>query len=215
MQAALWVISSGRCYAPRCANPVVYEVRPGFFRKNAQIAHIVPVEPGQPRYRPMDPREREAFANLILLCLAHHAEVDDRLIGERDYPESLLLDWKRQHEGANGSTLAQLGPISEDELTDLMIRDFTPPIERLEAIADQLQKTGTLNQESVAELKQIIGVIQDGGLGIDQRTAANLAAAAEMLGTREFSAAAAKLAHAAEVLPGALNTLKAREVYEY
>lgn len=39
-QAALWVISNGKCYAPGCLFPVIVEVRPGVYKKNAQIAHI-------------------------------------------------------------------------------------------------------------------------------------------------------------------------------
>src|SRR5258707_706100 len=35
-QAALWTLSNGRCYAPGCTFPVVFEIRPGVYRKNAQ-----------------------------------------------------------------------------------------------------------------------------------------------------------------------------------
>ena len=47
-EAALWALSNGRCYAPGCMAPVVVEVRPGVYRKNAQIAHIRGVR--APRY---------------------------------------------------------------------------------------------------------------------------------------------------------------------
>jgi len=49
-EAALWVLSTGRCYAPGCGSQVVVEVRPGVLRKNAQIAHIRGVR--RPRYDP-------------------------------------------------------------------------------------------------------------------------------------------------------------------
>ena len=82
-QAALWALSSGRCYAPGCVSPIVLEVRPGVYRKNVQVAHIVAVSPGAPRYLNLPGMQRDSFSNLILLCLAHHAEVDDRTDGDR------------------------------------------------------------------------------------------------------------------------------------
>ena len=54
-QAALWALSNGTCYAPGCTVPVVLEVRPDVYRKNAQIAHNVGVAPGSPRHRSMPP----------------------------------------------------------------------------------------------------------------------------------------------------------------
>ncbi len=77
MLAALWTVSNGRCYAPGCIMPVVLEVRPGVYQKNSQVAHIYGVRPGAPRYRrDMPAGERDSFANLLLLCTAHHEEVD-------------------------------------------------------------------------------------------------------------------------------------------
>jgi hypothetical protein len=45
--AALWTLSNGHCYAPGCTAPVVVEVRPGVYRKNAQVAHIHGVRAGR------------------------------------------------------------------------------------------------------------------------------------------------------------------------
>lgn len=39
-------------------------------------AHIIARSPGGPRYAPLDPRARDAYENLILLCANDHAEVD-------------------------------------------------------------------------------------------------------------------------------------------
>ena len=49
-EAALWALSNGRCYAPACPFPVIVEVRPGIYQKNAQIAHVYGVRPGAPRF---------------------------------------------------------------------------------------------------------------------------------------------------------------------
>ncbi len=67
-EAALWALSNGRCYAPGCTAPVVVEVRPGVYRKNAQIAHIRGVR--APRHDPgLSAVACASFGNLLVLCL--------------------------------------------------------------------------------------------------------------------------------------------------
>jgi hypothetical protein len=206
-EAALWVLSNGRCYAPGCPIPVIVEVRPGVYRKNAQVAHIHAVRPSWPRYQPLPAEERESFGNLLLLCLAHHSEVDDRRTGERRYPAELLRTWKRNHERENAHALAALGPISEDELAEILTSVFTPPLERLKEIADQLEQTGTLNARSVMHLNEVIEALQMTSFGIDARSTRALAFAAETLGTDGFRQSAAALGHAAEVLPAVVDRM--------
>jgi len=208
-QAALWVLSNGRCYAPGCPVPVVVEVRRGVYKKNAMIAHIYGVAPNAPRYRAGLPAaQRDAFSNLLLLCLAHHGEVDDRKTGEQLYPPEKLRDWKTAHEGANGPALAALGTINEEQLTELLVGAFTSPLERLQKITDQLERTGTLNATSVAELRQVVDVLSTTAGGTDARTAAALAHAAEVFGTSHFNQMVNSLAHAAEVLPAVARDLR-------
>lgn len=214
IQAALWVLSNGNCYAPGCPFPVVFEVRPGVYKKNAQIAHIYAVKPGAARYRECrtreEERERDSFKNLILLCLAHHAAVDDKENGEELYPPELLLEWKRKHEGEHGPQLARIGPISEEFLANVLTAVFTPPVTRLERIADQLERTGSLNSEALTELRQIIAVMQDGPVGPNAQTARNLAYAADIFANLNLSNAARQLYHASDVLPSALRNLDAK-----
>jgi hypothetical protein len=205
-EAAVWALSNGRCYAPGCLFPVVVEIRPGIYRKNAQIAHIRGVR--APRFDPgLSPEACASFANLLLLCLPHHGEVDDRKTGEKLYPPELLRKWKTEHEGRNGPALAALGPIDEDTLTGLLLDVFTPPAKRLQQVADQLEKTGTLNAQTVAELRQIVQVMTASPTRADIATATLLADAAEVYGSRMFSAAAAALGDASDVLPGYLRDL--------
>jgi hypothetical protein len=201
-EAALWALSNGRCYAPGCPVPVVVEIRAGVYRKNAQIGHIYGVSPGAQRFKESLPdHERDAFTNLLLLCLPHHAEVDDKRTGERLYPPDLLREWKVKHEGANGQALAQLGQIDEERLVDLLLDVFTPPIERLQSIADQLDATGTLNAHTVFELRQVISVLRDSPGGMDRTTAMMLAEAADIYSSYDFHQAAIALAQAADTLP--------------
>ncbi len=146
-EAALWVLSNGTCYAPGCSAPVMTEVRESVYRKNAQVSHIYGVRPTAPRFRKdLSDSQRDSFANLLLLCLPHHGEVDDRKTGEQLYPPAMLFSWKKAHEGSNAKPLAALGTLREDDLDELLASVFTPPLERLEAIAERLEKTGTVTE---------------------------------------------------------------------
>src|SRR5215471_14228231 len=208
MLAALWTVSNGRCYAPGCPIPVVLEVRPGTYQKNSQVAHVFGVRPGAPRYRADVPAsERDSFANLLLLCLAHHEEVDGS-DGERRYPPDLLRKWKLQHEGAAGSVLNNLTVHSTDALMNKLIEIAEPPLERLETITKRLEDTGTVTAETVAELKEIIKALSVTDIGIDAHTVTALSYAAEVLGASTFSVAARQLSNAAEVLPQAASRIE-------
>lgn len=208
MLAALWTVSNGRCYAPGCPHPVVFEVRPGEFKKNAQVAHIYGVRPGAPRYRRDLPAEdRDSFENLLLLCLAHHEEVDSK-DGEKRYPPELLRKWKVQHEGAENAVLDRLRVMDTDALMKLLTEIAEPPVKRLEAIVGRLEKTHTVTSGTVAELKAIIALMSDTGTGVNAATAASLAYAAEVLNPRELNAAATGLNHAAEVLPDVVRRVE-------
>jgi hypothetical protein len=208
-EAALWALSNGRCYAPGCPFPVVVEVRTGVYRKNAQIAHIRGVR--APRHDPaLTPEQCNAFSNLLVLCLPHHGEVDDKITGEKLYPPELLWRWKTEHEGGNGPALAALGSVDEDTLTELLLEVFDPPVKRLEKIADQLEKTGTLNAQAMVQLRQVVDVLASTPAGPDTRTAALLAQAADIFSTSGFRASAASLATAADILPAYDRTLVTR-----
>lgn len=200
-EAALWALSNGRCYAPRCPMPVILETRPGVYRKNAWVSHIYGVRQRAARYREgMSSEERDSFKNLLLLCMPHHTEVDDEKTGEQFYPPDVLQEWKVKHEGSNGPALAALGTIDPEQLTDLLTATFTPPLDRLEAITQRLEETGTASAETVAELKQVLAVMSSTAEGIDAQTARSLAFAAEVLGTSGFHTSASQLGHAAEVI---------------
>lgn len=198
-QAALWALSNGRCYAPGCSFPVVVEIRPGVYRKNAQVAHIKGVR--APRFDPkLSAVECAAFGNLLLLCVPHHAEVDDGKTGEKLYLSHVLRKWKADHEGRNGAALAALGPIDEESLTELLLNVFAPPVKRLQQIADQLEETGTLNAQTVMELRQVVEVMASSPAGPDVRTAAMLAEAAGIYSSREFRERVKELREAADLI---------------
>jgi hypothetical protein len=180
-------------------------VRPGVYKKNSQVAHIYGVKPGAARYRPnMSTAERDSFANLLLLCLAHHGEVDE---DEERYPSEELKKWKKSHEGAQNSVLNRLTVLNTDALMGLLTEIAEPPLGRLEAIAERLERTGEVTAETIDELKQIIAAISDTDAGIDTHTARILSFAAEVFGAGSFNQSASLLSHAAEVLPSVARDL--------
>lgn len=185
--------------------PVVLEVRPGVYKKNSQVAHVYGVKPGAARYRKdKSAEERDSFANLLLLCLAHHAEVDG---DEERYPPVKLREWKTKHEGESNSVLNRLRVPNTDVLMNLLTEIAEPPLNRLEAITKRLEETGTVTADTVKELKQIIASMSETGVGIDAHTVQVLSFAAEVLGTGNFAHSANLLAGAAEVLPGVVKDI--------
>ncbi|GAA4588615.1 hypothetical protein GCM10023194_40740 [Planotetraspora phitsanulokensis] len=213
-QAALWVLSNGRCYAPGCPFPVINEVRPGVFKKNAQIAHIRGVKRGAPRFRECrseeERRERESFKNLIIVCLSHHSEIDDKKEGEKLYPPEVLHEWKRKHEGQYGAALNTIGPISEEALTEALAEAFTPPVVRLEKIADSLERTGSLNAEALQDLRQIIDVLHTAPGGVEERTAHNLMVSADTLSHLNLDNSSKVLLQASDMLSKLIPIIDAR-----
>ncbi|MEU7652474.1 hypothetical protein AB0C41_10710 [Micromonospora taraxaci] len=158
----------------------------------------------------MPDSERDAFKHLLLLCLPHHAEVDDRKTGESLYSAQLLLEWKRMHEGDNNAALNRIGPVDEEKFMDYVAGIFEPPLKRLESIADRLEKTGTLNASAVVELRGIATALTDNPVGIDARSVRILADAVDRLGGRSFPRTVAHFSEAATAMMRAVRRLPDR-----
>ncbi len=96
-QKILWGRAANRCAFPTCRKELVAE-------KTAsdpaavlgEMAHIVGEEPTAPRGQsPLTLKERNQYANLILLCAEHHLLVDRQ---PNTYPVHYLLQLKADHE---------------------------------------------------------------------------------------------------------------------
>lgn len=85
-------------------------------------------------------------------------------------------------------------------MAELLAKAFTRPVERLQAIADQLEQSGTLTAGSLRELRQVIQVLTDSPSGLDRHTAVMLSGAAEIFGTGSFKRSVSSLAAAADSL---------------
>jgi hypothetical protein len=131
-RAALVSLAHGVCYFPGCEEPVIKFVQ-GEPYVNYEIAHIRDARPGNRFDDTMKDDERRAFANLVLLCKAHHDLIDNR------HPERFSVAdierWKHAREGDVGEALRKLGPITQDELEEalreavtVIISDSTVPL---------------------------------------------------------------------------------------
>lgn len=99
----LYGLSGNKCYAPSCLALILITEKK---INNGVISHIEAASPEGPRYNPaMDDNERRHFDNLILLC-SKCAKIIDSKESEKDYPVSLLREWKRNHEGKQMEEIA-------------------------------------------------------------------------------------------------------------
>lgn len=118
-RAALALLSQGQCYFPGCKVPVIVFVD-GEPIINYQIAHIQDARPGNRYVEQMTDDERRSFKNLVLLCQAHHTEVDK--VHPGTYSSETLGRWKAEREGGVVAQLRGLDGLTEDRLAG-MIRE--------------------------------------------------------------------------------------------
>lgn len=137
VREALFMLSRGRCYAPKCPQRVLRMVdeEPSI---NIQIAHINGLNPGSARFDASIPvRELNNFGNLLLLCQAHHGPVDD-LSKEAKFPKKLLLSWKLDREGEGYEQLAGLDMLGADDLEQILTSVVTDAKDELLAAIDEV-----------------------------------------------------------------------------
>ena len=98
VQKELWARAAGRCEFRGC-NRLVF--RDGLTKQRSNlsvISHIVAAEPGGPRGDPVrSPELCKDISNLMLTCRDHAKVVDDGTLVDQ-YPEPLLIEFKREHE---------------------------------------------------------------------------------------------------------------------
>ena len=141
-----------------------------------EAAHIAGENPGKgskrasARYDPgMTPEQRNHYDNLIYLCSNCHTKIDKIPEGETDYPTSLLLKLKAEHESKVISSLiggfSQVGFPELEEATAWVSKlDPTagPSGFDLLAIKDKIAKNG-LSHGSQAVIAGALGVTREVG----------------------------------------------------
>jgi hypothetical protein len=90
----LFADSGGHCQNPKCLADLFLELGDEKIHI-AEMAHVFSASDDGPRAnRILSEEERGAYDNLILLCPRCHTIVDK---AEKEFPDSLLLQWKREH----------------------------------------------------------------------------------------------------------------------
>lgn len=117
IQNELWARAAGRCEFRGC-NQLVYLDRLTQKRSNVSaISHIVAYSPDGPRGHPVRSKELQTdIRNLMLTCRVHGKIVDDR-DKVAEYPEELLLEFKKEHE----ARIRMLTEIKEDAQTHVLL----------------------------------------------------------------------------------------------
>lgn len=139
-EKALYMLSRGTCYAPKCKTRVLRMTESGAPRVNVQIAHICALAEGEARYdAKMSLSQRNSFKNLILLCAPHHTEVDDLKLWKELYPASLLHEWKTLREGDLAETLVKLPPLDDELLQERMEQAVNRTKEEIINAIDQVR----------------------------------------------------------------------------
>jgi hypothetical protein len=116
IQSALWARAAGRCQFRGCNADLVGDLvagrQDGIF---GFIAHIVADVEGGPRGDPVrSPQLARSLENLMLMCARHHKLID--LDAVADYPESILLAMKSEHE----ARIAVVAGIDEDRASHVI-----------------------------------------------------------------------------------------------
>ena len=133
-RALLWSRSGGVCCFPECDVLCVEEAtNEDPSAVIGRIAHIEGKSDTGPRPNPsLSDRERDLYANLILLCPTHHQIVDAR---ESTYTVAALRSWKADRETNYREYLAQgMGQITFAELETITQALVNSDIDRSTAI---------------------------------------------------------------------------------
>ena len=94
----LWAKSGGRCQFQGCNKPLWHDQLTMNVLNQSNIAHIISWTPDGPRGHQARSNELKInICNLMMMCLPHHREIDEKQY-ELRYPETKLLEWKKEHE---------------------------------------------------------------------------------------------------------------------
>lgn len=154
-RAAPASLSQGTCYFPGCTTPILVMVgtSPDL---NVHIAHIRGAEDDGPRAVPgLSVPQRNAFENLILLCVPHHNVVDKDV---ETYTIEKLTGWKEARETQGQSVLRGLRGLTEEQLREMIETSFQATVDQLsEAIA----KFERVDAEAAALIKSLMGALEE------------------------------------------------------
>lgn len=99
VKIVLWSKSAGKCQFENCPEVLNIDKIKKTDNNSAYIAHIYGYAEGSERYdNILSPKLEIDISNLMLLCDGCHRRIDEKGVGEKDYPASVLIEMKRIHE---------------------------------------------------------------------------------------------------------------------
>lgn len=114
----LFILSGNQCAAPDCTNQLIAKDETTII---TEVCHIAAASPEGPRYDSlMTDDDRRHYDNLLLLCDSCHKTIDNKA-NEKAYPNSLLKEWKSNHEGKQLYKLS-LKPSMLNDAIDVIAR---------------------------------------------------------------------------------------------
>lgn len=173
----LWGRAAARCAFENCRRKLTESAGTATY---GNMCHIIAESPSGPRGRsPLEPRQRNSYSNLILLCSHCHDIIDAIPSGPRNYPVEILHQIKSEHELWVEETLAPQADIASavhtrviDDITtsllldrwatftDVAVRDMLPSrtLDDAEYLQTRLQQTiwPTSNKDLSAISKNVI-----------------------------------------------------------
>ena len=115
-----------QCAVPACRR-TLYRIddETGEWELNSRIAHICAQSEGGPRWDPDMPCEQNrAQGNLLLLCLPHHTEVDDR---HREFTVEVLRQWKAEQQRV-AQDEGRSWPITDQQAIEAIALSSSAPV---------------------------------------------------------------------------------------
>jgi hypothetical protein len=162
-RAALVALAQGSCQFPGCRTPILVFLGDDL-EVNVEMVRIRDTDPAGPRYvAGTTPRQRDAFGNLLLLCVPHRRTLDR---DEKAHPIELIETWRTRLGD-------DLGPITEQRLDELLTTAFTVAKEQVD---DALTRFATAEPDAARLLGGVMSDLhrQRGRYGADRRLAALL-----------------------------------------
>ncbi len=138
----LWIAAAGRCEFKGCGKPVGVDFLTGRNANVGELAHIVSDSPTAARGDAARSKElARDEANLMLTCFDCHKRIDV-LEDVEDYPETLLLRWKQEHEArVHAIYNAEAGIVSQPIIMALPIGAHLPSINQRQVQAAILKNS--------------------------------------------------------------------------
>jgi hypothetical protein len=166
-RAALVALSQGSCDFPGCRTPIMVFLgsEP---EVNVEPARIRGTDPDGPRYAPgLTPEARDAYDNLLLLCVPHRKTIDR---DEKAHPVELLESWKPRSPGP----LSGLRDLTEQRVDTLLTTAFSAAREQIDDALVAFEKT---DPDAAHLLRDVTDTLHDqrSRYGADPRLAAALA----------------------------------------